>query len=152
MDTRIERMLILRRSSLFAALPEPVLERLADLLTVEDLPAGSLIVHKGDEGASMYLIAEGEVRVHDGQHTLNHLSLGDCFGELALLDAAPRVASVTALVSVRLLRLDQAPFFELLEERGELVRALIAVLSNLLRVRVNDLAVAREATLRPADA
>jgi CRP-like cAMP-binding protein len=146
-------MLILRRSSLFAALPEPVLARLADLLTAEELSAGSAVVHKDDEGTSMYLIAEGEVRVHDGQHTLNYLGPGDCFGELALLDAAPRVASVTALSTVRLLRLDRVSFFELIEERGEVVRALITVLSDLLRARANDLAAARAtARLRPTDA
>ena len=88
----------------------------------------------------MYLVYEGEVRVHDGEHTLNHLADGDVFGEMALLDSEPRMASVTAVQDTLLLRLAQEPFFELMEDRPEVARGIIRVLSRRLRARVRELA------------
>ena len=79
------------------------------------------------------------MRVHSGAHTLNQLKEREVFGEMALLDPEPRLASVTAVVDTRLLRLDQAPFYELLEDRIEVARGIIQMLSQRLRARVADL-------------
>jgi CRP/FNR family cyclic AMP-dependent transcriptional regulator len=61
------------------------------------------------------------------------------FGEMALLDAEPRIASVTAVEPARLLRLDQGPFYELIVDRPEVAIGLIRVLTGRLRATVRDL-------------
>jgi CRP-like cAMP-binding protein len=88
----------------------------------------------------MYIIVSGRVKAHDGDTLFNTLADGDVFGEMALLDPEPRVASITALEDTHLLRLDRDPFFELMEDRIEVARGVIRVLSGHLRNRVRDVA------------
>ncbi|NJN43377.1 MAG: cyclic nucleotide-binding domain-containing protein [Anaerolineae bacterium] len=78
------------------------------------------------------------MRVHDGERTLNTLSDRDVFGEMALVDPAPRVASVTAMEDTLLLRLSQDPFYEAVNSQAEIARGVIRVLSRHLRDRVQD--------------
>ena len=139
MHAHIERLLLLKTVELFAAASDEILAELADLLVEEEHPAGMPIVRGGEQGMSMFIIMEGELRVHDGEHTLNYLGPRDAFGEMALLDAEPRIASVTAITEVRLLRLDREPFRDLLAQRIEIARGIIRVLSGHLRSRVRDL-------------
>jgi CRP-like cAMP-binding protein len=86
----------------------------------------------------MYLILEGRVRVHDGDRILNELSQPDLFGEMALLDAAPRLASVTAITASTLWRLDQKTFYNLMSKQSEVATGIIKVLTKRLRERVSD--------------
>lgn len=143
MLTTVERVIILKGVGIFAATPDPVLAELAALLAEEELPAGRPVFAKGDQGSSLYVIVEGEVRVHDGESTLNHLGERDVFGEMALLDPAPRSASVTAVADTLLLRLDAEPFYELMDDRIEIARGIITVLTGRLRDRMRDLEEAR---------
>jgi CRP-like cAMP-binding protein len=139
----IEKVIILKTVGVFARLDDPLLAEVAGLLEEEEVAAGQTIFSEGDLGTSMYIIVDGEVRVHSGAHTLNHLNEREVFGEMALLDPEPRLASVTAVVDTHLLRLDQAPFYELLEDRIEMARGIIQMLSQRLRARVADLTTLR---------
>jgi CRP/FNR family cyclic AMP-dependent transcriptional regulator len=85
------------------------------------------------------MIASGKVRVFDGGRTINYLEEGDVFGEMAVLDPAPRSASVEAVVDSDLLQIDQVQLFELIESRLEVARGIIQVLSRHLRNRMRDL-------------
>jgi CRP-like cAMP-binding protein len=98
------------------------------------------VFEKGEPGDALYIIAQGCVRVHDADHTLNYLTEGQVFGEMALLDPEPRLATVTAVSSTHLLRLDQLPFYQLLEEHVEIATAIIHILSAHLRNRMKDVA------------
>jgi len=86
---------------------------------------------------------------------LNYLGERDVFGEMALVDTQPRLASVTAVEDTELLRLDQNPFYRLMDERSEVSRGVIRVLSRYLRARVHDLDnmifEIQQATLEPGD-
>jgi CRP-like cAMP-binding protein len=139
MLTTIERVIALKQASIFAETPDETLAEVAVLLEEVPLNAGETIIEEGDLGDCMYIIVAGEVRVHVGERTLNHLQAGDLFGEMAVLDAEPRSASVTAVVDTQLLRLDQAPLYEVMEDRGEVARGIIRVLSRHVRARVKDL-------------
>ena len=134
----IEKVLILKTVRIFADTPDEILVDVTAILAEVDMPAGTTIFAKGDLGTCMYIIVDGRVRIHDGERTLNELGEGDVFGEMAVLDAAPRVASVTAMEETRLLRLDQEPLYELMADRIEVVRGIIAVLLGRLRARVED--------------
>ena len=70
----------------------------------------------------------------------------EVFGEMALLDAEPRSASVTADEETLLLCLDQEDFFELMEDHSAIARGIIQVLSQRLRARTEDLSKLRAQT------
>jgi len=134
----IEKVLILKTVSIFTETPDEVLAELALYLEERDVAAGQMIFNKGEPGDSMYIIVSGKVRVHDGERTLNQLKDRDVFGEMALLDPAPRAASVTALEETRLLCLDHGPFYEAVNTRSEISRGVIKVLSRNLRSMVEN--------------
>lgn len=133
-----ERVQILRTVNLFVETPEAVLAEVAELLEPVTVRAAETILNKGDYGDCMYLIIEGRVLVHDGDLVLNQLAERDAFGEMAMLDAEPRVASVTAMEDTLLFRLDQAPFYRLVENRMEIARGVIGMLCRHLRDRVRN--------------
>lgn len=139
----IEKVIILGTVDIFAATAEEILAEMADLLVEVDVPAGTQIFAKDDPGDSMYIIVSGRVRVHDGEQTLNELGERTVFGEMALLDATTRLASVTTIEDTLLLRLDQESFYELMDDRIEIARGVIRVLIGHLRNRLSDLADAR---------
>jgi CRP-like cAMP-binding protein len=109
-------------------------ESLVPLVAVADQP----IFVKGDPGDSLYIIAEGQVRVHDGDLLFNVLNRGDVFGEMSVLDSEPRSASVTAVTPARLYRLDQANLYRLMHEHIDIAFGVIHVLCSYLRARMVD--------------
>lgn len=135
----IEKVLILKTVNMFDQTPDDVLADVADLLEELDVSENEPIFKQGDPGDSMYIIVDGRVRVHLDERLLNYLGESDVFGEMALLDPEPRLASVTTVEPTRLFRLDQAPFFQLIAERPEIATGIIRVLTRLLRDRVHDL-------------
>jgi HEAT repeat protein len=139
MLSTIEKVIILKGVNIFSSTPDEILAEVAAVLEEVTLQAGEIVFNKGDLGDSLYLIAVGKVQVYDGEHTLSLLSEGDVFGEMALLDPEPRSASVKALEDTRLLRLDREPFFDLMEDRIEVARGIIQILTRRLRARVVDL-------------
>ncbi|HZQ05655.1 MAG TPA: cyclic nucleotide-binding domain-containing protein, partial [Anaerolineae bacterium] len=145
MFSTVEIVGILRGVDIFAQTPVPVLADVAAVLQQVELNEGETIFQKGDLGDSLYIIVAGRVRVHDGAHTLSDLGEGEVFGEMALLDPEPRSASVTAVEATQLLRLDQQSFQELLEERAEIARGIIKVLTRRLRERSRELIAAQAA-------
>ena len=114
MLSTIEKIIALKTVDTFAGAPDNVLANVAALLQEVELAVGETIIEKGDPGDCMYIIVSGKVQVHNGDHTLNHLTESDVFGEMAVLDPEPRVASVSAVEQTLLLRLDQESFYELM--------------------------------------
>jgi CRP-like cAMP-binding protein len=138
--TSLEKRLILQTVVLFAEIPGRALLKLVSIVTEIRKRAGETIFEKGDAGDNMYVIVEGQVRVHDGGHTLNHLDKGDVFGEMALLGPETRMASVTAVVDTHFLRLHREPFQSLMAGHPEMAQGIIRVLLRHLRDRVRDVA------------
>ncbi len=139
MLSTIEKVIILKTVSVFSQVPDHALAALATILDEVTVAADETIFTKGELGTNMYIIAAGEVRVHDGDHTINRMGEREVFGEMALFDAEPRSASVSALQETLLLSLNQEDFFELLEEHSIIARRVIQVLSQRLRARTEDL-------------
>ena len=129
MLSTIEKVIILKSVSIFAQVPDYTLAALATILEDIEVTAGDAIFTKGEMGTAMYIIAVGDVRVHDGDHTFAHMGTREVFGEMALFDAEPRSASVSATDDTLLLRLNQDDFFDLLEEHSMIARGVIQVLS-----------------------
>lgn len=138
------RVAQLKRVSLFSYTPDKLLRELALLLEEVQVKAGETIFQKGEPGQCMYIIVSGQVRVFNEQRVLNDLGERDIFGEMALLDTAPRLASVAALEDTRLWRLEQEALYKLMAERIEVSRGIIQVLSRRLRDRVEDISFLEE--------
>jgi AAA family ATP:ADP antiporter len=140
----LQKTEFLKNVSIFSHLPESVLFDIAGLVVEESVPVGKLIIRKGDQGDTLFVIVEGRLRVHDGERTIDSMSRGGVVGEMALLDSEPRSASVTAEEKSRLLRLDQEPFYALLAAQPDLARDLMGLLSRRLRERTAELPAAEE--------
>jgi CRP-like cAMP-binding protein len=144
MLSTLERVLLLKGVALFAASPDEVLAALAPRLTERDLPAGATLFVAGAPGASLFIVVAGELVVTAGRQELNRVGPREVVGEMALLDPAPRLATVVAVTDTRLLEVDEGAFRAVLGERPEVARGVIQVLTRRLRLRV--------AALSPADA
>ncbi|MFN0014790.1 MAG: ATP-binding protein [Saprospiraceae bacterium] len=123
----------LSRMDIFRSVPPLVLQHLADQSRIEKIPADGAVFRKGDPGRSLFLILEGEARVHDGDYTVALMHAGHCFGEMALLDEGPRSMSVSATTPTRLARIDREVFFEVLGEYPEVMQKIVGLLTRRLR-------------------
>lgn len=132
----------LRAIPLFSHVVEADLEQIASHLIERRYPRNTTIVEEGLPGDYMYILREGRVKVtklsEDGREKiLDFLDVGAFVGEMALLERAPRSASVKTLSAVRVLALSRNDFMGLLRKSPDLALAVIQVLSRRLRT-VND--------------
>jgi CRP/FNR family cyclic AMP-dependent transcriptional regulator len=128
-----EKVLVLKSLGIFSETPETILAELAPLMQEEEAEAGSVLFNEGDIGDCMYIIYKGEVKIHKRNATLAILKEKEVFGELSLLDSETRSASATAHTDCFLFKIDQSPFYELLETRTEVAKGFIKILSQRLR-------------------
>jgi CRP-like cAMP-binding protein len=128
----------LRKASPFAHLTKDTMRRLAGQLQVRRVAKGETIIHEGETGDFFYLVREGRVEVLKGGRRVQVLASGDIFGEVALLAAVRRTATVRALTETELLTLTRSDFEALV--RAD--RTLLAQFREFVRIRVGA-AVAR---------
>lgn len=128
-----ERAQIVRSSTLFAGLPEAHVEIAARSLRPRKLQAKQSLFLKGDKGDSAYIVLTGQINIIAQSVTgrevvLNTIASGEYFGELALLDGAPRAASAVASLDTHLAVITRVDFRSLLMQSPEFS---ITVLRNL---------------------
>ncbi|KAI1081383.1 camp-dependent protein kinase regulatory subunit [Whalleya microplaca] len=90
--------------------------KIADALETKKFPAGYRIIKQGDIGTSFFLLESGEADAYkDGESpSVKHYKKGDFFGELALLNDAPRAADVISTTEVKVATLGKSAFARLL--------------------------------------
>jgi len=101
---------LLRSLPLFAELPAPAIEGLAAALRPVQLEAGAVLIRQGDPGDAYFAIAAGELDAEQDGHFLGRYGRGDGVGEIALLRAVPRTATVTAHTAATVYQLDRDLF------------------------------------------
>jgi CRP/FNR family transcriptional regulator, cyclic AMP receptor protein len=129
----IEKVLVLKSLNLFKDTPENILADLAPLMKEMQYELGIEIFKEGETGDCMYIIQQGNIKIHKGNTTLAILKEKEVFGELSLLDADTRSASATADTDCILYKIDQEPFYELMDERPEVAKGFIKILCQRLR-------------------
>jgi CRP/FNR family transcriptional regulator, cyclic AMP receptor protein len=117
---------------LFSALAKKDLQHVAKRVELVKAAAGKVIVIEGAAGSEFFAILDGRARVERHGRQVALLGAGGFFGDLALLDRAPRNASVIAETDMELAKIGQREFDSLLELPG-FSRKLLAGLARRLR-------------------
>ncbi|WP_460472620.1 cyclic nucleotide-binding domain-containing protein [Emticicia fontis] len=135
--SELERVIVLKNTPLFSETPENVLTSIVPIMNEVTYHEGQEIFQKGAIGNCMYVIYSGEIGIVDHEVIFATMGKGDIFGELALLDSEPRSATALAKSDVLLFRIDQDDFYDLMEERDELLRSVLRILCQRIRAQ-ND--------------
>ncbi len=136
----LERSALLRGVSLFKALDHTALTDLAARAEEVHVAAGTTLFAKGSFGTSLFVVARGRLRVHDGAYEFRRLVPGDAFGELAAIAPEARTASVTATVESSLLQVSQADLAALVDENRAVAHAVIEALAGYVRDQADEVA------------
>ncbi|MDX8404606.1 MAG: Crp/Fnr family transcriptional regulator [Mariprofundus sp.] len=129
---------MLRNVPLFAELNEDELKSIASLASSIEVKKKNIIVQEFDLGDSMYIILAGKVKIStysaDGREiVLALLDKGSFFGEMALLDAEPRSATVTTMTDARLAHIRRCDLLPLLKLQPEITLKLLQEITYRLR-------------------
>ena len=128
----------LKKSFLFRGLSEDALSTVAQKVSTHTLAEGSLLMRRGEMGDSLFVIHDGWFKIvtedaQGGELIINKSGPGETIGEMALLDEAPRSATVVALSDATVLELKKNAFLEILHQRPDVATTLIRGLSSRLR-------------------
>lgn len=132
---KISELLIktLEDSTLFRKVSPVMVKELADKMKINAYEPGETIIKKDDEGMNMYFIISGEVKIHDHEHLLARLGVGEFFGEMSILDREPRSMSVTAIGTTTTGSIVRDELFEVINRFPGMTVELIGFLSRRLR-------------------
>jgi CRP-like cAMP-binding protein len=136
---------VLREIGLFGALPEDVLVRLSQTLSVVAVSPGATLFREGEDGRAMYVVLRGEVEVCKRSHRgtdarVALLGPGDWFGEMSIVDVQPRSATIQALAPSSLLRITTGDLDQLYRQDLKAYAIIVLNLARELsrRLRVAD--------------
>jgi CRP-like cAMP-binding protein len=99
--------------------------------------AGETIFSKGDPGTAMYVVVEGEVDLWIGEERVETLVPGEPFGEMALIEHAPRIATAVARTPCRLVEVPEKRFLFLVQQTPYFSLQIMRVMAERLR-KMND--------------
>jgi CRP-like cAMP-binding protein len=143
-DVKVEH---LREVRLFDGCSDEQLERIARMADEVAVPAGYVLVYEGDWGHEVFVVAEGEAEVTAGGRILALLDVGAVIGELAVLNPAPRTATVVAASPMRFFVFDDQAFEALLNEFPVIARRTMTDVAARFQGQSRDLAEDREQLL-----
>lgn len=118
---------------LFSSCSKRDLQRIARAGDEVTVKAGQLLVDQGDIGREAYVILDGTAVIKRNGRKIATMTVGDHFGELALLDRGPRTASVEAQTDLTLFVLTARAFNGVLAEVPAIAQKLMAALASRVR-------------------
>jgi CRP/FNR family transcriptional regulator, cyclic AMP receptor protein len=129
---------VLKAVPLFASFPEDQLRMLTGVVTRRSLPRSTTVMASGDPTDSLYIVLSGRLKVMmsdaEGKEViLSILTAGEFFGEMGLIDDAPRSASVVSIEACELLSIAKRDFKKCLAENFEMAQAVMRGLVRRLR-------------------
>jgi CRP/FNR family transcriptional regulator, cyclic AMP receptor protein len=133
----------LRRIKMLADVDERLLASLLPYLEVVRVPAFGTVVNKGEQGDALFMVLEGEVRamvmIGGRETTLTTMGVGECFGELAIVDQRPRSANVIANQPSVLVKVSEAALKKMFAEAPALAAPFMFALTRVIAQRVRTL-------------
>src|SRR5580765_6285467 len=115
---------VLAALPLFAQISKRQLRKIAELARVTDYDTNAVVMHEGDPGDSLHVVLSGRARVL-GKPRARILKTGDYFGEMALIDGAPRSATIAADGELQTMRIPRKPFMRLVEREPSIGIAML---------------------------
>ena len=143
---------LLQRIPIFAALTEREISVVERILHEREYMPGEEVFREGEPGIAMYIIQSGSVviRLDATKQVLAELGPGEFFGELALLDDAPRSAPAVAKDNAKIFAFAQPDLFGIIERNPHLGVTIVSTLAKIIGERLkytNDqLRIMKEAT------
>jgi CRP-like cAMP-binding protein len=146
----------LRRIKSLALLNEEQLTAFLDFVEIVTCPHSGTLFKEGQPGDSMFLILDGQMRVYTKTRKgeilfLRMLDAGDAFGEVALLNQAPRSASVEAVRESVLIKITSVALQKLLSEHPALAAQFLYHLAKSIGRQLGDLTLKLRARSEQAD-
>jgi CRP-like cAMP-binding protein len=141
--THSETLKLLAKIELFSDFSAHQLETLARAARTKAIERRGELFHKGDDGGEVYVVVSGKLKVlttsiEGDDVVFSILGPGEVFGEVALLGATPRTATVAAIEDCQLLVIDRRDFLSFLRADPEISVKLLSVLAMRLK-RVSEL-------------
>lgn len=136
MDKLFDRLLMLKDSRMFAAVPLENLRVVAEHLENEVYVAGEDVFCRGDIADRMYLVQSGRIDIlldAQGEKIAGQLGKGEAFGEMALFDSQPRSATARVVEDAELLVLNREKLQDLLLSYPHIALGLLEGMSLRLR-------------------
>ena len=138
----------LRNMPLFSKLQERDLLRIMQVAEVMEFEAGQEVVREGERGDELFIVVDGMLHILRGEQVLSEVGPGEHFGEMALIRATPRSATVRAVEHSELIALRRSDFFAILRKEyelaGKLLWQFLGVLADRLDQTSRDLSFAKE--------
>jgi len=130
---------MLENVSLFSGLSKEALEEIQQHGSVKSFKKNTVVINQDDETDSLYIILSGSVKIYvsgaDGREVvLNHQGAGEYFGDLALIDKQPRVASVMTTEPSRFMIISRDDFMRCLSSNPEIALNLIKPMTSRIRM------------------
>lgn len=145
-DAMVKRMFALESVEIFAQSDVDDLAVVAQVAREHRFRAGEQIYDEGDPGDALYVIIDGIVDAYRHGERVLTLKSKEAFGDVSLLDGAPRPTKMIAREETHVLVIDRRDFLDLISDRPEILRGIFRTVARQLR-EVVDLAVtARRAT------
>jgi len=113
--------------------PEKLLEMIAEGRPRQQALAGTVIFPAGARGESMYIVASGSVALNSDERTVETVSAPGLFGELALIEDAPRALTAVAATDAELVEIPERHFWVLVHETPYFAQVVMSVMANRLR-------------------
>lgn len=137
MYSTLEKTILLKTVNLFQTIPTEDLSKVAQIAEEEQFGANIPLFAEGDYGDSLYIVVDGDVKIHKGDRHIASLGKGACLGEMALLDQEPRSADVTMETDATLLKITQEDFYEIMSSNMEIMQGIVKLLTGRLRDAIN---------------
>jgi len=126
---RNEKVELIKKVPLFEGCSKGELQEIAHIADEIDLKEGKEMTRQGSRGREFFVLLEGDADVTKNGQSINKLSAGDFFGEIALVSDSPRTATVTATSPVRALVITDRSFRRLLDDSPEIQRKVLVELA-----------------------
>ncbi|HWL36439.1 MAG TPA: cyclic nucleotide-binding domain-containing protein [Frankiaceae bacterium] len=133
MRSKSRKVEILRDVALFGLCTRKELNDIAGLVDELSVKQGDALTTEGTPGRECFVVVSGEAEATVRGKRIATIGAGECVGEMALLDTAPRTATVTALTDMELLVLEPRSFGDLLDRHPSVAKRLLATLARRLR-------------------
>ena len=133
MLTVVEKVILLQNVDVFEGIPTEQLSYLAAIAEEVPFSKDEGIYQFGEVSDALYIVLEGEVRLHRDDENIIHARSNDPFGAWALFDDKPRVATATGVTGGRLLRIYREDFLDLLSDHSQITEGVLKMIVGRLR-------------------